>query len=107
MKKIVDFNRIEEVDFLIKSKCDLLNEELLKMENVLSIIESVDKTDNVIDIMQKYKNEINEIRKFINVIDYYIGYMDKTSEYYKDRFVDYRNKLENNLMEVGVRNDRV
>ncbi len=101
MKKIVDFDRIAEVSKLINNKCDILDTELGKIIQSLNNIQNVDKTDNMVLLIDRYNNEVNEIKKFINVIDYYTNYMDKVSNYYNEVFNDYDKKLENNLIEIG------
>ncbi len=52
-------------------------------------------------MLERYNNEINELRKFINVLDYYSNYMENVSDYYGNVFNDYKKKLDNNLMEMG------
>lgn len=101
MKKVVDFNRIKEVSKLIKNKCDNLDIELDKIVSNLIEIGDVDKTDNMNVLLGKYNNEVNELKKFINVIDYYTNYMDKVCDYYSDVYNDYNRKLVNNLREIG------
>ena len=101
MKKVVDFDKITEVSKLIKGKCDLLDDELEKVVRSLNNIANVDKTDNMINLLGRYNGEVNEIKKFINVIDYYTNYMDKVANYYSGIFIDYNKKLENNLQEIG------
>lgn len=101
MKKVVDFNRIKEVSKLIKNKCDNLDIELDKIVSNLIEIGDVDKTDNMNILLGKYNNEVNELKKFINVIDYYTNYMDKVCDYYSDVYNDYNRKLVNNLREIG------
>lgn len=101
MKKVVDFNRIKEVSKLIKNKCDNLDIELEKIVSNLIEIGDVDKTDNMNILLGKYNNEVNELKKFINVIDYYTNYMDKVCDYYSDVYNDYNRKLVNNLREIG------
>ena len=101
MKKVVDFDRIKEVSKLIKNKCDNLDIELDKIVSNLIEIGDVDKTDNMNILLGKYNNEVNELKKFINVIDYYTNYMDKVCDYYSDVYNDYNRKLVNNLREIG------
>ena len=101
MKKVVDFNRIKEVSKLIKNKCDNLDIELDKIVSNLIEIGDVDKTDNMNILLGKYNYEVNELKKFINVIDYYTNYMDKVCDYYSDVYNDYNRKLVNNLREIG------
>ena len=101
MKKVVDFDRIKEVSKLIKNKCDSLDIELDKIVSNLIEIGDVDKTDNMNILLGKYNNEVNELKKFINVIDYYTNYMDKVCDYYSDVYNDYNRKLVNNLREIG------
>ena len=61
----------------------------------------VDKTDNMLLLLNRYNNEVNELKKFINVIDYYTNYMNTVTNYYRDIYTDYDRKLVNNLMDIG------
>ena len=101
MKKVIDFDKINETSKYIKDKCNLLDQELGKIINSLSIINEVDKTDNITKLLSRYNNEVNDLKKFINVMDYYTNYMDKISGYYSNVFNDYQMRLKNNLNEIG------
>ena len=106
MKKIVDFEKVEEVSKLMKNKCNTLEEELNKILLSLNKIKEVDKTDNMTLLLDRYNNTVNELKKFINVMDYYTNYMENTSNYYNITFNDYNRKLENSLMEIGAFNGK-
>lgn len=101
MKKIFDYDRIEEISNHIKNKCDVIDIELEKIVSAINNIGDVDKTDNMLLLLNRYNNEVNELKKFINVVDYYTNYMNTVTNYYRDIYTDYDRKLVNNLKDIG------
>ena len=99
MKKIVNFEKINETCDYIEKRCQLLREKKFEILKCVHELKTINNTDNIIKISLLYNEKIDKLEKIIIILEFYVKMMRNNSNINQELFSEFKNKLKNSLLE--------
>ncbi len=99
MKRIINFEKIDEVVQSLKEKCNLLRDKEKELLTLVNSLNEFNQTENIKKIVLLYQNEIKKLDKTVDILEFYIKIMENNSVMNHQIYSHYKQKLINSLIE--------